>query len=231
MYESVSLDDDTTYFAKFKGVTPKVVVQVLFTLPSSPVYQRCCPASFVPVPQRCVSDCCGPVSPMFMPPRRPQIHVGWRRSGVALRVWLKKRLGTINLTTTCTPTDYNTVNTRPLDTIYRNLIGTIGSFLPKDRQIVLFFRFVSYGSNSDEENHFSPHMMKEESSPSSSGTGGLFEVGGLKESYRGQRSNRVHRLEDKCHQHDNKLTEEYRVKKYNTREHPTGMDSTPAKVS
>ncbi|MED6201065.1 hypothetical protein PIB30_091348 [Stylosanthes scabra] len=41
----------------------------------------------------------------------------------------------------------------------------------------------------------------------------------------------VHRLEDKCHRHDNKLTEVYRGKKYNTREHPTGLGSTPAKVS
>ncbi|MED6199619.1 hypothetical protein PIB30_077598 [Stylosanthes scabra] len=41
----------------------------------------------------------------------------------------------------------------------------------------------------------------------------------------------VHRLKDKCHRHDNGLTEGYRGKKYNTREHPTGMDSTPAKVS
>ncbi|MED6198243.1 hypothetical protein PIB30_064298 [Stylosanthes scabra] len=41
----------------------------------------------------------------------------------------------------------------------------------------------------------------------------------------------VHRLKDKCHRHDNGLTEGYRGKKYNTREHPRGMDSTPAKVS
>ncbi|MED6194925.1 hypothetical protein PIB30_033146 [Stylosanthes scabra] len=43
-------------------------------------------------------------------------------------------------------------------------------------------------------------------------------------------SGMVHRLEDKCHRHNNRLTEEYRGKKYNTREHPTGMDSTLVKV-
>ncbi|MED6115365.1 hypothetical protein PIB30_089733 [Stylosanthes scabra] len=51
--------------------------------------------------------------------------------------------------------------------------------------------------------------------------------------YQGDQSQhvRVHRLEDKCHRHDNRLTEEYRGMKYNTREHPTGMDPTPVKVS
>ncbi|MED6210535.1 hypothetical protein PIB30_064979 [Stylosanthes scabra] len=36
---------------------------------------------------------------------------------------------------------------------------------------------------------------------------------------------------DKCHWHNNRHTERYKRKEYNTKGHPTEMDSTPAKVS